>query len=299
VWSLPYGALFVGVILFGSGGLFVRSISAPYTTILVLRMWFATATTYTLARAMGDRVDARVVRTMTPAGLTFLVSNGLGIVAIHETSVANASLINALMPVVLVIAARGLFGERLSARQLAFGVVSLGGVAMVVLGAASTAGATWSGDLIAAVSMVIFAGYMLIIKHLRTRTQVPAMAALAGLFFVGALGATPIALIHGLGLSALDGKDWLQMAGLVLLPGTVGHFMMTWAQRHVEVTISGLCQLLAVVLTALGGWVCFGQELTGLQILGGLVVLVGLAGVLLLQNSSTTVKSSGYNVRST
>jgi drug/metabolite transporter (DMT)-like permease len=56
---------------------------------------------------------------------------------------------------------------------------------------------------------------------------------------------------------------------------------------------------LAVVLTALGGWVCFGQELTGLQILGGLVVLVGLAGVLLLQNSSTTVKSSGYNVRST
>jgi drug/metabolite transporter (DMT)-like permease len=144
---------------------------------------------------------------------------------------------------------------------------------------------------------VIFSGYMLLIKHLRTRTEVPAMAALAGLFFVGALGATPIALIHGLELSTLDAKDWLQMAGLVLLPGTAGHFMVTWAQRHVEVTISGLCQLLAVVLTALGGWVCFGQELTGLQMLGGIIVLFGLAGVLLLQNGSSGITSSVDNVK--
>ncbi|MGD9795436.1 MAG: DMT family transporter [Acidimicrobiia bacterium] len=283
---MPYAALLSGVVLFGSGGLFVRSISAPYMTILVLRMWLATASTFTFARSMGSRVDLAVVRTMTPAGLAFVVSNGLGIVSIHETSVANASLINALMPVMLAIGAWIAFRERLSPRQLGFGVISLSGVVMVVLGAASTAGATLSGDLIAVVAMVVFSGYMLIIKDLRTKNTVPTMAALAGLFFVGAIVSTPIALVRGLELSSLDAKDWLQMAGLVLLPGTAGHFLVTWAQRHVAVTVVGLCQLLAVVFTALGGWVCFGQELTGLQMLGGAVVLAGLGGVLLSQNAA-------------
>ena len=38
-------------------------------------------------------------------------------------------------------------------------------------------------------------------------------------------------------------------------------------------------------MTAAGAWIFFGQALSAVQIIGGIVVLIGLSGVLLLQLS--------------
>jgi len=119
-------------------------------------------------------------------------------------------------------------------------------------------------------------------KHARM-IGVPAGAYVAGVFLVTAIVITPIDLIWGDSLSAITGVDWLWVAMLALLAGCLGHTLMTWAQRHVNVGIASIMILGTTVVTAAGAWICFDQALTAIQIAGGAVVLVGLSGVLMLQ----------------
>jgi drug/metabolite transporter (DMT)-like permease len=65
----------------------------------------------------------------------------------------------------------------------------------------------------------------------------------------------------------------------------MGHTLMTWAQRHVNVGVASIMVLGTVIVTAAGGWIFFDQALNAVQIIGGFVVLVALSGVLLLQLS--------------
>ena len=72
--------------------------------------------------------------------------------------------------------------------------------------------------------------------------------------------------------------DWLWLVLLAVVSLTAGMGGMAWAQRHVSVAVSSVLSLGATVITAVGAWVFFDQPLEVLQIVGGLVVLVSLAG---------------------
>jgi drug/metabolite transporter (DMT)-like permease len=181
-----------------------------------------------------------------------------------------------------VIIAVPLFGERLTGRQVALMALAFGGVLAVVFGADSGGGASVTGDLLAVGSLFAMTGYLLLMKHARM-AGVPAGAYVAGVFLVTAIAVTPIDLLWGDSLGAISGVDWLWVAMLALLAGCLGHTLMTWAQRHVNVGIASIMILGTTVVTAAGGWIFFDQALTALQIAGGAVVLVGLSGVLLVQ----------------
>ena len=75
------------------------------------------------------------------------------------------------------------------------------------------------------------------------------------------------------------GWDWVWLLVLVLGVGAVGHGLMAWAHRHVDVTISSLLTLGSPVISAVGAWMVFGQGLTALQLVGAVLVLSGLVGV--------------------
>ncbi len=74
--------------------------------------------------------------------------------------------------------------------------------------------------------------------------------------------------------------------GMVLLSGLVGHGLMTWAQRHVDITVASLLMLGGPVISAVGAWVVFSQQLSPVQIAGALVVLAALGGIVLEVRSS-------------
>jgi drug/metabolite transporter (DMT)-like permease len=62
---------------------------------------------------------------------------------------------------------------------------------------------------------------------------------------------------------------------------------MTWAQKHVNVSVASVMVLGTTVVTSIGGWIFFDQALSAVQIAGGLLVLMGLSGVLLVQLSDS------------
>jgi drug/metabolite transporter (DMT)-like permease len=154
----------------------------------------------------------------------------------------------------------------------------------VVLGADGGGDASLFGDLLAFASLFAMTGYLLLMKHARM-TGVPAAAYVAGVFLTCAIVVTPLDLVWGDGLSAINGLDWLWIFMLAVFAGCLGHTLMTWAQRHVNLGVASIMVLGTTIVTAAGGWVFFDQALNVVQIVGGFVVLVALGGVLLLQLS--------------
>jgi drug/metabolite transporter (DMT)-like permease len=256
----------------------IRHISASTPVIALYRLWLAVPLTMLVAAAAGSPLTLAITRRAVLGGVLFGTSIGFGFAAFRATSVANASLIPALQPVLVVLVASRLFGERLLARNLALGAVSVVGVATVVLGAGHSSGASTWGDLLAFGNLLGFTGYFLEMKRVRT-DNVPATPLLAGVILVAAIVFTPYALLAGGDLGAIGGWDWLWVAFLAVVPGTVGHGLMTWAQRHVDVTVSSLISLLNPVVASVGAWLVFSEALAPVQIVGVGLVLAGLAGV--------------------
>ncbi len=257
-------------------------------TIAFYRLWLAVPITFLIALASGSRLTLRVLRVSALPGLLFSVSIMAGFVSYQKTSVANASLIPALQPLLVLLVAGRLFGERVGRRELWLGALSLVGITMVVLGAGHTGGASLVGDLFAVVNLVTFTAYFLVIKHRRS-VGVPAAALLSGMILCAAIFVTPIALLGSGDLHAIGGTDWLWLVLLVLLPGTLGHGLMNWAQRYVDVTVSSLMSLGNPVVSAIGAWLVFDEALNATQILGAALVLAALAGIVAHQRVGSAI----------
>lgn len=276
--ALRYSAVMLAVVAWSIGPLLARSASVGPVTLASYRMWVGAPITMLVAKVSGTPLDRVVFRRALPAGALFAASLVLGFTALRKTSVANATLIMAMPPLLILMLARRLFGERVRRLALAFGAVSLVGVAAVLVGSGKTSGAHLSGDVFAAVNLVLFTAYLLEIKRQRMR-GIPTNAYLAGIVTSGAIMLVPYSLISGAELGSMTRLDWVRCVSMILVPGIVGHGLMTWAQQHVEVTISSLLNLASPVLSAVGAWLVFGQSLKPAQIAGGLLVLVGLAGI--------------------
>jgi drug/metabolite transporter (DMT)-like permease len=173
-----------------------------------------------------------------------------------------------------------LFGERAGSRQILLAVIALGGISTVVLGAKQSSGASLHGDVLALINLGLFTTYFVRMKQVRNR-GIHSIALIAGVFCVAAVTVTPWVLLTSHDMDAIHGADWLSILGMVLLSGLIGHGLMTWAQRHVDITLASLLMLGGPVISAVGAWVVFSQQLSAIQIAGALVVLASLGMIVL------------------
>jgi drug/metabolite transporter (DMT)-like permease len=134
------------------------------------------------------------------------------------------------------------------------------------------------GDLLALINLGLWTMYFVRVKQVRNR-GVHAGALIAGVFCVAAVGVSPYVLLTSHDLGAIHGTDWLPIIAMVLVSGLVGHGLMTWAQRHLDITLASLLMLGSPVISAVGAWIVFDQQLSAVQVAGALVVLAALGGI--------------------
>ena len=275
----------LAVFAWGFGPLMVRGIDASAGTIVFWRLWMAMPVMLTAAYFTGGRVSLPLLKAVFVPGVIFGVSTLVGFSSYHATSIANATLIGALQPVLMLFIAPLLFGERSSARQILLAVIALGGISTVVLGAQQSSGASLHGDALALINLGLFTTYFVRMKQVRNK-GIHSIALIAGVFCVAAVTVTPWVLLTSHDLGAIHGADWLSIVGMVLLSGLIGHGLMTWAQRHVDITLASLLMLGGPVISAIGAWIVFSQQLSPVQIAGALVVLAALGAIVLEHHSN-------------
>ena len=184
----------VAVFAWGFGPLMVRGIDASAGTIVFWRLWIAMPVMLTAAYFTGGRVSIPLLKAVFVPGVIFGVSTLVGFTSYQTTSIANATLIGALQPVLMLFIGPLLFRERSSPRQILLAVIALGGISTVVLGAKQSSGASLHGDALALINLGLFTTYFVRMKQVRNK-GIHSIALIAGVFCVAAVTVTPWVLL--------------------------------------------------------------------------------------------------------
>jgi drug/metabolite transporter (DMT)-like permease len=197
--------------------------------------------------------------------------------AVKHTSVADANIISALQPAVLLVLVGPLFAEQVTPATVGWTAVAIGGVALAVFASARGAGRTAGGDLLACAALGTWVWYFVASK--RARRELGALEYQTGLTLVAACVVTPLALASGQRLTMPDAATVGWVALIVAVPGG-GHLLMNWAHGYAPLTLTSQLTLAVPVVAIVAAVVFLGEPVTALQLVGLAVVLGALAIVL-------------------
>lgn len=273
-WALA--ACVIGVVAWSSGPLMVRGITAPVAAFTFVRLLLSVPVMNASAAAAGHRLDRIVFRQSLVPGVFFFTSMATGFASFQHTSIANATLISSMQPVLMLLVAPRLFGERPTLLRICLAVVAMGGVSMVVLGAASGGEASLGGDLFAVANLLSWSTYFVFAKQARDRGVHPS-SFLAGTFTTAAILGVPWVLVARPDFGAIGGKDMLLILGQVFISGLFGHTIMTWCARFLDITLVSLINLLSPALSMAGAWMIYGQSMRAVQVVGATIMMVAIA----------------------
>lgn len=274
---LGLGAASVAVAFWAAGNIMVTKVPLGGLQIAFWRVLLA-AVVYTLfVYVSGRRITVEHLRRSALTGATIALEIAAFFVAIKSTTVASATVIGSLVPLLLMGVAARRFGERVTRFLVGIGVISLVGVALVMSGASSSS--TWSlrGDLLSVVALVLFAAYFALGKA--AREHVPALEFQACLWIVGSVVLFPIAVIDAGGVVVPSASNWAWLFALLAVPGT-GHLLMNWSHPRVRLAISSMLTLAVPVLSTIGGVIFLDQPVGAVQVVGIAVVLGTLSLVI-------------------
>jgi drug/metabolite transporter (DMT)-like permease len=266
------------VVLWGSLVVLVKT--GEETNGLVIgfhRLWVGAAGTALVALVLGRFPDRVAFRTSWVGGVLFGADIVLFFSAIKITTVANATIVGALQPVILLYVGARQFGERVTGALIALTLVAVAGTALVALGSAEATGG-WEpvGDLLALGALLTWSGYFVASK--RARQTLSTLEYLTAFLIVASIVVAPVAILFGGGL-AVSADTWTVIVVLALGSGTAGHFLMNWSHGHIPLYLSSLLTLSLPAVSAITAALVLDEPLVGLQVVGIAVVILALAAV--------------------
>ncbi len=280
--SRGIAALSLVTVIWGFVPLVFKETDMPILSFATYRLWMGVAIYAVVFAVTGRRLPWRTIKVCALGGLFFACDVALSFAAFRLTSIANATIIGALAPVFITVGAARWFGEQLQRRDLAMVGASFVGVALVALGSRDSP--SWSplGDAFALASVVSWTCYWLFSKRTRTSSSVPvgALEYMASVMTVAAIVMTGFALAFGQSLALPTRAEWGWIWLVAIVPGFVGHTLVSWSHGHVEAWLGSLItQCQPVVATAAG--VVLLDERPGPVTIVGMLVVVVATGVII------------------
>jgi drug/metabolite transporter (DMT)-like permease len=168
------------------------------------------------------------------------------------------------MPIWTALLAVSFLGERLNAARVVAVALGVVGVAVIVRPGVDHVD---PGQLIALAAAVGFAVSVILVKSL-TRTDSAVTIVFWMLVVQSAIGAVPALIVWRTPTAAV--WPWVLV---IALCGTYSHFCMTQALRHAEATMIVPMDFLRVPLSAVAGWLVFGERIDAFTIGGAALIL--------------------------
>ncbi|WP_255247182.1 DMT family transporter [Sphingopyxis sp. GW247-27LB] len=271
-----FAALLGGNIVLSVGALLVRLADTGPVASGFWRMAIALPFLALLAwRETGGRMPPRAaIGIAMAAGIFFALDLAAWHLGILRTKVANATLFGNCASLLLVM--WGIFLARTLPRGWqAFAVLlAFAGSALLMGQSYELAPAYLAGDLLSLLAGVFYTFYVILMQ--RVRGELAAWTTLG----LASAATLPILLGSALALGEIVvPQNWTPLIVLALSSQVVGQGLLIWALPRFSPLVIGLTLLVQPAIAALAGWLMFGERLTAIDVIGGL--MVGAALVLI------------------
>jgi len=228
-------------------------------------------------RSSGTETPAwRPPPTLILAGVFFAGDLAFWHYGIGMTSVANATVLANLTPIIVTIVSFLLFRERVGALFLCGMGLGLAGAWTMAEGRG--AGAAGSnpplGDLLSVCTALWYAAYFLCVRQARKVSGVVAVMFWSSLVGAAVLAVVMVLLGEDLLPASLSG--WAACLGLAIVHVT-GQGAIAWALGRLPTATASVVVLVQPAVAALLGWLIFTEAMTPLQGLGAGAALAGVA----------------------
>ena len=272
-----------GALVIGTSPILVRLADCGPAAAGFWRLGFATPLLALMAAAGPARSPGRrrrrgigtPSRAILLAGLWFALDLGCWHYGIRYTSVANATVLPNLTPVIVTLVSWFAFRERPRPVFLMGMSTAIGGAVLMAEAAAHPPAGPLPhlGDLLSASTAIWYALYFIAVRSARlTRSTLSVMLWSC---LVGAPLLLVTALVMREQILPVTALGWVAVVGLGLAH-VFGQGSIAWALGRLPASTASVTVLVQPLAAAVLAYFIFGETLTPLQALGGAVALAGI-----------------------
>lgn len=273
---LAFPALMLGNVALAFGPWLVRLSDVGPVAVGFWRLLLALPFLWLLALAVRQPVHVpkrSIALIVLVAAIFYALDLAAWNASILMTKLGNATLFGNSGSFVFALYGLWLVGRLPSATQAAALALALAGAVLMMGSSYDLSPDFLAGDLLALVAGFFYGGYLIYVERARARLQPLPLLFLATVFAIPVLLTISVALGERLWPS-----DWTPLLLFALSSQVVGQALLVWSIGIFPPLVVGLALLTQPAISALIGWLVYGETLSAADWVGALAV--GLALVL-------------------
>ncbi len=216
--------------------------------------------------------------------MTALMSNTTTVLwtwSLTQTTIANSALMHNLTPLFTIVVGWLLFNQQFEQRFLLGTAIAISGTIIIGVGDFDVNLNKIQGDLIALVSAGAWAGYLMSAEQLKKHLNTEVILILC--FGMGTIITGILNLLTHEPLLLFSSKSWLACSSLAVFGQCLSQIFMLYTLKHIPSYILAVILLLEPVLSGFLAWVIFGEVLNLVNLIGFIIIVLGLYVVLSTQ----------------
>lgn len=274
----PYIPIIIGVISVSLSAIFVKLSTADAGVIAFYRMLFSILIMLPwFLMKYSNEIKVLSKRDWifsSIAGVFLSFHFILWFESLNYTSVASSTVLVTMQPLFAFIGTYLFFKEKITLQTFIAGGIAILGSVLISWGDFQISGTALYGDILALIACALITGYLLFGQDVRKRlslvtyTMVVYSVSTITLFFY--------IIIKGESFGPYPAIDWMWFILLAIIPNLLGHNLFNWALKWTSTNVISIAILFEPVVAALLAIFIFNEYLTVSQIVGGLVVILGV-----------------------
>jgi len=273
-----YISLILGAILIAFSPVLIKDAGAPGTVTSFYRLLFGTITLiipFTLSRFKSqEKIKSKGIIIAIFAGLCLAIDMALWATGIMHSNAAMPTLVGNLAPLWVGIGAFLFFKERQTSKFWIGLLIALIGVTFLMIQDLYQPNGIFKGLILGLFAGMFYASFMLLTqigrRYLNTISYL-FISSLATTIFLGI-----IVLFQDFEFVGYTPKAWTLFIIMGIMIQAGAWFFINFAQGYLPASLVSATLLAQPVLAGIIAFVMLGEELTIWQIIGGIIVVVGI-----------------------
>lgn len=274
----PFIAIAIGVLSVSLSAILVKLSTADAGVTAFYRMFFTVVIMFPLFMwkytSELKMLTKRDWLFSTIAGVFLAFHFILWFESLNYTSVASSTVLVTLQPLFAFIGTYLFFKEKVSIKTIVAAMTAITGSFIISWGDFRVGGTALFGDFLALFACILVTVYLLFGQDVRKRLSLITYTMV--LYSISTITLFFYVLLKGESFGPYSSNDWIVFVLLAIIPNLLGHTLFNWSLKWVSVNVISIAILFEPVGAAILAIIIFEEYLSASQLIGGLIVMLGI-----------------------